>query len=224
MSVKDIRSFLPKPNLTTYGETFWKVALNKANDWKMQWANTFITHGLPNECNTLYRIRHMIIPSNTFLQNRTRRKDTNLKCSYCRATEDTAHIFMMCPVVLQVWKAIHKLFTICIPTVKIEDVIIANYTTPLNSNKLKLIMTFTHITLHQLWCFRNKRKFENSKHTSQDIVNTIKFKIRDLIMYKYNMYKSQNKIQHFVASFGYKNKLYTFENDSLIFKKILQST
>ena len=81
-------------------------------------------------------------------------------------------------------------------------------------------MTITHISLYNLWTFRNKVKFESSEHTINDIIDCVRNRLKKLYWKKYNFYKKKSELNKFVSQYCIGDILCHTEHDQLVYNNL----
>ena len=222
VSVRDIRTLLQKdePKPLIKGEIYWNTKIQKNLKWNSIWENTFLTHTIPFYTNILFKLRHNIIPSNMFLSKRSRNTKFNIKCKTCGQNEDAYHIFVTCPLAAGYWCWALQIIQGFNSNLNISNVILGDYDYKSKSLRLKLLMTLTHISLYNLWTFRNKVKFESSDHTVNDIIDCVRSRLKNFLRKQFNFHKKKNELNKFISQYCIGDVLCHIDHDQLVYNNL----
>ncbi|KAF1877242.1 hypothetical protein Lal_00012013 [Lupinus albus] len=181
---------------TTDGALSFKAAFLclKPEDAEIHWCKKIWSASIPpSKSFTTWRLFHKRLPTDDNLQLRGCLLAS--KCSLCNMNaENSSHLFLTCPLAVQLWGWLGSIFQINLDTSTIDSIFSACNGQWSPQVKGVLIAAIIH-TINTIWFCRNHRRFEDRNVTFLQAKARIK---------EGNIYADK------LASFGVSSKIYTW--------------
>ena len=170
--------------------------------------------------NLLYRFLHNSLPTTTLLMRNARQqtfKDKN--CKRCGRVEDAIHIFTLCPPSIEIWEYFKHVYRSFVPSriinpansIFLLDIAHLSERHPVS----RFLLTLTQVIMSEIWSGRCHAILKNKKMDSQNVIQKIVKKIKEIIIIKYNYHAERNTLNIFSDLFCHKDILCHLENGKL---------
>ena len=162
-------------------EFTWQLCLGKQHEWKIQWLNSRLGVSIGFENDVIWKIYHRVLKTASYLKSWGRRVSEN--CDICTVSEDIEHIFLHCPVTINVWEFIKPYIVNLLGTFEVNPQFLFFFEFPRfkNRNAKKLSMYLLKLCIYQIWLHRCERRFERKPARSESIISAIRAEIKERI-------------------------------------------
>ena len=181
----ELLASLPVPTRATRE---WDARVRSAIPWAQVWAHTYGGLSSNWESDLLWKIRHRVVRTASFLTSHMRfRFSPNCKRCDNRARKETQkHVFLSCPFAQAVWDWVLPIATSIYgsPLARDQDTLILGLglsRSKADRNRTHLVIYLFKLTLWSLWDSRNRFVFERQQSTPMDVVSGIRRQVRDRI-------------------------------------------
>ena len=204
----DLFSLFSSPNCSTksiYGhissrksvypvcELSWIVALGKDREWKIPWLNSRLGLSSGFENDVLWKIYHRVLKTASYLKSWGLR--ISELCDLCSVVEDIDHVFLSCPVAVDVWKFVRPYISDLLGYFIVSPQFIFFFEFPsyIDNNAIKLSKYLIKLSLHQIWFYRCERRFGSKNYLSGSVIASIRSLIRNRIQIVFKSLGNLNK-------------------------------
>ena len=185
----------------------WDTKFSISLPWPKIWPHIYGGLSTNWECDIAWKIAHGVLKTRSYLRTWRQFKVSKF-CAMCSQIETTTHVFCDCVLTTPVWRwvsaVINRLFSN--PVALTPQLILLCHGLPRgkqNRQPNRIAAFLIKLTLNELWAARNQYTFENTRPTSQGVINKIRSRVRFRVKAAFDFTVAPD----FIKSWAYKDVL-----------------